>query len=299
MDDLFTPGLKSKAKNAFAMSVPFLIMVFTIIYTFVTGGDATLSMTVNNIVSSVIFCLLVVFMYVSVFSNCVKTAEDKYADKYEAALKAYEDERRITVERDYTDIEKWIEQQMLDELEARRRRIVTPFVRYDVYLREYFGKTRKEVVAKTKQLPRRYRAAILKANRQRAKKCSSDFLLASNHKIASDVRDQKRYSIKIAGKTVGTLAPKFLLSFIATTITVVVYYDPAAAIVKLILQLISLSTTAMSAKSTADVKVQRETYLLDYKRELLHKFNNTERAPDVFTPDESEEFLQMISQMDQ
>ena len=99
MDDLFTPGLKSKAKNAFAMSVPFMIMVFTIIYTFVTGGDATLSMTVNNIVSSVIFCLLVVFMYVSVFSNCVKTAEDKYADKYEAALKAYEDERRITSSR--------------------------------------------------------------------------------------------------------------------------------------------------------------------------------------------------------
>jgi len=286
MDDLFTPGLKSKAKNAFAMSVPFLIMVFTIIYTFVTGGDATLSMTVNNIVSSVIFCLLVVFMYVSVFSNCVKTAEDKYADKYEAALKAYEDERRITVERDYSDIEKWIEQQMLDELEARRRRIVTPFVRYDVYLREYYGKTRKEVVAKTKQLPRRYRAAILKANRQKAKKCSSDFLLASNHKIAGDVRDQKRYNIKIAGKTVGTLAPKFLLSFIATTITVVVYYDPAAAIVKLILQLISLSTTAMSAKSTADVKVQRETYLLDYKRELLHKFNSTERAPDVITLEE-------------
>jgi len=286
MDDLFTPGLKSKAKNAFAMSVPFLTMVFTIIYTFVTGGDATLSMTVNNIVSSVIFCLLVVFMYVSVFSNCVKTAEDKYADKYEAALKAYEDERRITVERDYSDIEKWIEQQMLDELEARRRRIVTPFVRYDVYLREYYGKTRKEVVAKTKQLPRRYRAAILKANRQKAKKCSSDFLLASNHKIAGDVRDQKRYNIKIAGKTVGTLAPKFLLSFIATTITVVVYYDPAAAIVKLILQLISLSTTAMSAKSTADVKVQRETYLLDYKRELLHKFNSTERAPDVITLEE-------------
>ncbi|MBO4284270.1 MAG: hypothetical protein J5958_06585 [Clostridia bacterium] len=274
MDDLFTPGVKKTAASALRAFVPTLIYVFAIVFAFV-GAYASFQLTMQNIIAAVVFILLVFLMYGYEFQNHAKNGITKYSDQYDKEREKYETEREITVERDYTEIDKWVEKQMIADLESRRRRIVTPYMKYDVYLRDYLGKTRKEVLSKSASLPKRYQKALLKANRQTAKKCSSDFLLASNAKIGENVRDQKKYGAKLAWKTVSALLPKVVLSFIAASLYVVMYGDPREAILKLLAQLVSLTLTMISARNNADIYVQRETYLIQYKRELLHKFNTT------------------------
>ena len=172
MDDLFTPSAKKRAANIAKSSVPILIYLFTIAFTFISGGYATLSLAKQNLVTAVIFGLLILFMYGSVFTNRIKAENGRWAEKYGAELSLYEAERETTVLKDYTEIDKWIERQMLDELESRRRRIITPYMRYDIFVAEYLGKTRKECLEKSKDLPKRYQKAILRANKAKPKRCS-------------------------------------------------------------------------------------------------------------------------------
>lgn len=279
MDDLFTPSAKKRAANIVKSSVPILIYLFAIAFTFISGGFASLSVAKQNLVAAVIFGVLILFMYGSVFSARTKSEDGRWAAKYADELTRYEAERETTVQRDYTEIDRWIEKQMLADLDSRRRRIVTPYMRYDVFESEYLGKTRKECLEKSALLPKRYQKAILRANRAKPKKCSTDYLLSTNGKLGEGARSAKRYEARLIGKTAVSLVPKLFLTFIAATITVAVYFDFKTAIVKLILQLCSLTTTALAARDNGDLYVERETYLLQYKRELLHKFNTEDLKP--------------------
>ena len=279
MDDLFTPSAKKRAANIAKSSVPILIYLFTIAFTFISGGYAALSLARQNLVTAVIFGLLILFMYGSVFTNRIKADNGRWAEKYGAELSLYEAERETTVQRDYTEIDKWIERQMLDELESRRRRIITPYMRYDIFVAEYLGNTRKECLSKSKDLPKRYQKAILRANKTKPKRCTTDYLLSSNAKLGEGARSAKRYEARLIGKTAISLVPKLFLTFVAATVVVAVYFDFKTAIIKLLLQLCSLTTTVFAARDNGDLYVERETYLLQYKRELLHKFNSEETNP--------------------
>jgi hypothetical protein len=151
-------------------------------------------------------------------------------------------------------------------------------MRYDIFVAEYLGKTRKECLAKSKDLPKRYQKAILRANRAKPKRCTTDYLLSSNAKLGEGARSAKRYEARLIGKTAISLVPKLFLTFVAATVVVAVYFDFKTAIIKLLLQLCSLTTTVIAARDNGDLYVERETYLLQYKRELLHKFNTEETA---------------------
>lgn len=277
-DNLFGADKRDKITSYIGTAIPILTIVFCVVSQFVGEVKASLDGIISNGVETILFVMMILLMYGSVYGNHVTAIKDG-SEPYKVAVKDYEAERSKAVLSDYAVLDDWITRTINDSAERMRERIISVCMTMKEYNEVWRDMTIRRL-RRDKSLPPDMRKLLIAAKRVKPIRVTRLDLLSyapdGNAKTVYTYREAKLREMLL---TIRTLLPKIIFAVFSVNIAFNVVSNGAPEILTVILQTTSLLTTAYSALKNASTKVS--VYEIGYivaKTEMLKKFNAKEKA---------------------
>lgn len=274
---LLDDSRRDKLTGYIGTAVPILIILYTVVSQFIGGIEATLDGFVRNGTSTVLFVMMILLMYGSVYGNQTARLKDT-SEAYKDVAKEYEDERKQATMRDYSELDEWLTRMINADAEKARERIISSVMKPSDYAERFGSMTSAQI--RRADLPKDVKKVILAARKVKPMRISRrDLLSYSPDGRAKTVYTYEQSKAREIMMTIRTLIPKLIFAVFSVNIVFTVAANGAPEILSVILQTTSLLTTAYSALRNASTKVT--VYDVGYvtaKTEILRKFNATEKA---------------------
>ena len=278
MLDLFSDTKRDKITSYIGTAIPVLIILFCIVSQFVGDVSTSLDGIVKNSVSTILFVMMILLMYGSVYGNQTVRLKES-SEKYDEAVKAYEEARSEAVLRDYSALDEWITRTVNDTAVKLRERIISVCMTVEEYNAQYRHLTARQL-RRDRELPPDVRKVLIAAKRVKPMRVSRlDLLSYSPDGRAKTLYTYAETKRREAWLTIRTLIPKLIFAVFSVNIVFSVASNGTSEILSVILQTTSLLTTAYSALKNATTKVTVfDIGHITAKTEMLKKFNATEKA---------------------